>query len=66
MSYMFDFKPHDKTLVLKWLVNQMLDDDWNLSPDNLACRKPNGKEKYEYRWRIAKNQKITEFYLNLN
>jgi hypothetical protein len=47
-----DFTPHDKKLVLEWLVIYMLDDGWQLTPSNLAAKRGD-----QYRWRINKKPK---------
>lgn len=53
-----NFYPHDKTLVLTWLITYMLDDGWQLTTNNTSAVKVDGRIK-RYRWRLALKENDT-------
>lgn len=47
-----NFYPHDKTKVLNWLITYMLDEGWQLTPNNTSAVKVDGTVRC-YRWRLS-------------
>jgi len=52
-GYIVDFGDQDRVQVLTWLMTYLMDDTWQMSPNNTSCVRYDHTGHKSYRWRMS-------------
>lgn len=64
-GYIVNFGRQDRVRILNWLMVYLMDDQWQMSPNNTSCIKYDAQGMRVYRWRMALKKSDTRVMMDL-